>query len=194
MTPIVSPAPRGQLPPLGELRARGAQDLVAERDRQAGLVRHRQHLGGLAVGPAAERLEADDAARRRLHDRLVDDLERAVLDRLAQLALHVEPAHHLVVHGGVEHGVAALAVGLGAVHGDVGVAHHLLRLGLGGRERDPDRGADEQLAPVEQERRLQAVQDALGDDRRLARVADVVEQERELVAAESRDRVVRSQR
>ena len=66
--------------------------------------------------------------------------------------------------------------------------------GLRGRERDPDRRADEQLAPVEQERRLQAVQDALGDDRRLARVADVVEQQRELVAAQPRDRVVRAQR
>ena len=98
------------------------------------------------------------------------------------------------MHRGVEHGVAALAVGLRAVHRDVGVAHHLLRRGLRGRERDPDRGADEQLAPVDHERRLQAVQDALGDDRGLARVADVVEQERELVAGEPGDGVVRPQR
>ena len=41
---------------------------------------------------------------------------------------------------------------------------------------------------------LQAVQDALGDDGRLARVADVVEQERELVAAQPGDGVVRAER
>ena len=42
-----------ELAPLGELRARRAQHLVAERDGEAGLVGHRQHLGGLAVRPAA---------------------------------------------------------------------------------------------------------------------------------------------
>ena len=47
--------------------------------------------------------------------------------------LEVEPAHHLLVHRRVEHRVAALAVGLRAVHRDVGVAHHVLRRGVGGR-------------------------------------------------------------
>ena len=121
--------------------------------------------------PATQRLESDDAACRGLHDRLVADLQRSPLDRRAQFALEVEPAHDLLVHLGVEDCMTALAVGLRAVHGDVGVAHHLLGLGLRGGERDPDRRADEQLAPVELERRLQRVQDALGDDRRLARIA-----------------------
>ena len=62
--------------------------------------------------------------------------------------------------------------------------------GAGGRERDPDRRADEDLAAVEQERRLQALQHAAGDHGRLALVADVVEQQRELVAAQARDGVV----
>jgi hypothetical protein len=116
-----------------------------------------------------------------------------VLDRPPQVALHVEPAHHLRVHRGVEDRVAALAVGLRAVHGDVGVAHHLVRRRVRGGDRDPDRRVDEQLAPLQLERDLQRRQDALGDHRRLAGVADVVEQERELVAAQARDRVVGTQ-
>ena len=64
--------------------------------------------------------------------------------------------------------------------------------GLG--ERDADRGGDHQLAPVEVERLLERLLDALGDHGRLARVADVVEQDRELVAAEPGDGVAGPQR
>ena len=103
---------------------------------------------------------------------------------------------HLLVHGGVEHGVAALAVGLGAVHGDVGVAHDLLPAWVGGGERDADAArVDEQLAPVELERAPGAVL------RRARRSAwprrgshTIVEQHRELVAAQARDGVVGAQR
>ena len=61
--------------------------------------------------------------------------------------------------------------------------------GVGVGERDADRGRHDQLAAVEVERVLQRLLDALGDHGRLARVADVVEQDRELVAAEPGDGV-----
>ena len=58
------------------------QHPAAERDDQPGLLGDRRgtppaRRSRRAVRPAAQRLEADDAARRRLHDRLVDDLQRA---------------------------------------------------------------------------------------------------------------------
>jgi hypothetical protein len=143
--------------------------------------------------PPGQRLEADDAARRDLHERLVGDLDPVGLDRVAQVGLEIQPAHHDLVHVRVEDRVAALAFGLRAVHRDVGVAHHVGRSGVGVGERDPDRRGHDQLAPVEVERILQRLLDALGDHGRLAGVADVVEQDRELVAAEPGDGVAGAQ-
>ena len=114
---------------------------------------------------------------------------------LAKFALQVEPAHHLLVHLGVEDRVAALAVGLGAVHRDVGVAHHLLRRGL--------RAVASAIpidAPMNSSRpssrngacRLCRTRSAMIVASR--GLADVVEQQRELVAAQAGDGVVGPQR
>ena len=95
------------------------------------------------------------------------------------------------MHAGVEHGLATLAVGLRAVHGDVGVAQDGLRRGIGLGEGDPDRRVDEQLALRDLERRAQGLVHALGDERGLVGVGHAVEQDGELVAAEAGDRVRR---
>ena len=165
---------RGRAPPGREPGGRLPQHPAAERDDQAGLLGDRQELGRLdeavALRPAAERLEAGDPAGGGLHDRLVGDLEPALLDRLPQLGLHVQPAHHLLVHAGVEDGLAPAAVGLGAVHGDVGVAQDRLGRRVGAGERDPDAGVDVQLAVADHERRFERRADALGHERRLVGV------------------------
>ena len=147
-----------------------------------------------AVGPAAERLEAGDLAGRRLDHRLVEDAQLRVLERAAQAGLELEPRHHPLVHGLVEDRVARAALGLRAVHGDVGVAHDVLGRAVGGDERDADARRHVELAVVDLERRGQRLLQALGDDRGAADVADVVEQQRELVAAVARDGVAGAQR
>ena len=127
-------------------------------------------------------------------DRLVEHLHAARLDRAPQVGLEVEPRDDVAVHLRVEHRVARLAVRLGAVHGDVGVADQLLRVGVGPAERDPDRPGDHQLAVGDRERLGERGQHPLRDDRRLARVGHVLQQDGELVAADPRDGVAGAQR
>ena len=94
---------------------------------------------------------------------------------------------------GVEDRVAALAVGLRAVHRDVGVAHHVGRRGSCSASAMPIEAATTNSRPSRWNGVRQRLLDALGDHGRLAGVADVVEQERELVAAEPRDGVAGAQ-
>jgi hypothetical protein len=58
--------------------------------------------------PAKERLEPRQASVGEMHDRLVVDLESAVLDRFAQVRLQLEQRERPRVHGRVEHRVAQL--------------------------------------------------------------------------------------
>ena len=85
-------------------------------------------------------------------------------------------------------------VALGPDHRDLGLAQELVgrrpdRVGEG----DAHRRADEPLASVERERRAQLGADPVGDVAGLVGVADRVEDDPELVAAEARDRVARPQ-
>jgi hypothetical protein len=59
-------------------------------------------------------------------------------------------------------------------------------------ESDPDADAGEQIVAVDLKRRPQRVEDPAGDQRRLGWIADLLQQHRELVPAESRHRVPRS--
>ncbi len=94
------------------------------------------------------------------------------------------------MHVGVEHLVTGLAARLGVIHRRVGVAHHLVRVVVVGRtERDADARRGEHLASADRERRAQRVLDPEGDRIRLRVVAETVEQNRELVAAEAGQRV-----
>ena len=110
------------------------------------------------------------AARGGLHDRLVDDLSAARSIAPAQLALHVQPAHHLLVHARrrTRRGGPCRRPWRGTSRRRRRASRRSgAASGVG--ERDADRRVDEQLAAVELERRAQRVLDALGDHRRLAR-------------------------
>src|ERR671924_190744 len=101
-----------------------------------------------------------------------------------------EPLEDALVHGGLEDPVAALAVPLGHVHGDVGIPEELLgvvRRDLAVGEADPEARPREDLLRVDLELRLERLEDPVGDVRRLLEVSDPVEEDRELVAAEARD-------
>ena len=192
------PADLGRALPALELGEGARLDELADRHDQPGALGERDELGGrdvlgaLAV-PARERLGADDAAGRQLHDRLVGDLEAALLDGALELAGERVAAQQRGGLAVVEDLEVALLLLLGGVHGDVGVAQHL----GGGRlavlaERDAGAGADPQRGGRELERLLERELDALGDAGG-ALVVAAVEQDRELVAAEPRGQVARAQ-
>ena len=93
------------------------------------------------VAPAHERLDAARGLAREADDRLVVQLELAALDGGGQLGAQLEPGQRLGVQRGVEARPAALAAGLGLVHGRVGVAQQLAGRRAGRRGRDADAGA-----------------------------------------------------
>ena len=140
--------------------------------------------------PARERLEADDPAGRRLHDRLVEDARAASASiawrrsvsrssrRITRSCMRASKTAWRPLPSAFARYIATSASRITSARRGVGVG-----------ERDADRGGDHQLAAVEVERVLQRLLDALGDHGRLAGVADVVEQDRELVAAEPGDGV-----
>ena len=126
------------------------------------------------------------------HDRLVVQLELVCVDRLLQLGAELEPLDDALVHRGLEHPVAPLAVSLGHVHGHVGVAQELGGLGnrvLAVDHADTDARPREDLLAVDLVRDLQRVKDPRRGVGRLRRVADALQQDRELVAAEAGDGV-----
>ena len=146
------PADLGRALPALQLGARARLHELADRHDQAGALGERDELGGRDVlgvraVPAGERLGADDAAGRELEDRLVGDLEAALLDRALELAGQRVAALQRRGLAVVEDLEVPLLLLLGGVHGDVGVAQDL----GGGRlavlaERDAGAGADPQRA------------------------------------------------
>ena len=120
-----------------------------------------------------------------------------MLERALHVRLELQPAQRRLVHRGLEHLVAVLAPLLGHVHRDVGVAHQRLDvvdLGVVGlRDRDPDARPDEHLLVLEVERPVERLDQPLGDVGRADRIAAVLEQHRELVAAEARRGIGRPQ-
>ena len=94
----------------------------------------------------------------------------------------------------VEELVALAAQALRRVHGGVRVAQQLLRARVAAAaERDAHAGGDRHVAAERRHRRLHLALDAVGHQRRVVDVGDAVEQDRELVAREARDRVARTQ-
>ena len=118
-----------------------------------------------------------------------------------------DPLHPAALDGigakiAVEDLIAVFASVLGAVHRGVGVPQHLLRLASGLGEGQPDADRHDVLAAVDIDfdRLGQGVPDALCNSQRVApdvgRLRAVVaglEEHDELVAADARDRVLRSQ-
>ena len=145
-----------------------------------------REAAALGVVPADERLDAGDAAGLQRDDRLVDEPELSRLDAAGEVGLELEPLEGARVHLLLEQLDAVLALLLGQVHGHVGVAQHDL-----GRRRpvvdrgDADAGGDHDLAAVDAERAAEVVEQAQGEADRADLVAAVLDQHRELVAAEA---------
>ena len=160
------------------------------------MLRERDELGGcqqaaLGVRPADQRLHSDHRPGGEVDGRLVVEDELAALDGAPQVRTQPEALRGRLVHRWLEHPIAGLAGGLGFIHGDIGSAQHV----SGSRqfrraEGDADAGADEQRPIAQVEGRLELGQHSFRDADRLF-VVDVLQEQRELVAAEARGGVAR---
>ena len=84
---------------------------------------------------------------------------------------------------------------LGVVHGSVGLLEQLGEVAPVARvERDADRGADGQGAAFDGERPAEDREQPLAERRRLLARLEAVPQDREIVAAQARERVLAPQR
>lgn len=147
--------------------------------------------GGEETVPADQRLRSDDLRPRQIDDRLVVEGQLVALDRLPQLALEMQRKPDTT---GLDLGVVELelvtAAPLGLVHGDVRLGHELLgRFDLGRADRHPDAGARQHLPVAQADRLPEQLRDPLGGADGLVIALDVFEQDSELVAAQTRDRV-----
>ena len=179
------------------LLERAVEDERGQRPRQAALLDEREEVAGaeqaaLGVVPAHERLDAAHRAGPQLRLRLVVQDELAGLERGAELADEREPLAAVVV--AADHvDLVAGAHALGLVHRDVGAlqqAHGVA--GVGGEQRDADAGVDVDADAADGEGVLERrAQPQPGGARR--RLVARLEDDRELVAAEARERVVVAQ-
>ena len=180
--------------------ARGAlQHEQAEIDDQADLLGdgdelRRRHAAHLGMVPARQRLEAGDRAVLEPHDRLIEDRDLLALERAAQVRFERQAVGLARAHRRLEHLDAVAADALGVIHRELGVLEHLLgavRLAVG--KRDADRGGEEDLAVVERDRRAQRAAQRLGEGDDALRLPLRQQDQRELVAGEPRQRVLRLQ-
>ena len=145
--------------------------------------------------PPQQGLDAVDLVLLQADDRLVVHRELVQHDRLLQVRAQLQPLEHALVHRRLEDPVAALAVPLRDVHGDVGVAKQLFgvrRRAARLDEADADAGAWEHLLAVDLELCLEGAQQPGGRVGGVREVGDAIEQDGELVAAEACDRVGRA--
>ena len=142
------------------------------------------------VRPAHERLDAGKAARREVDDGLVEERELVEVDRTLEVDAELMALAHGLVHARVEDREAGLAVRLGHVHGDVGVADEVGRARDGvPRTRDTHGGRDHDVLLAEDVRRAELVDQSARHRARAAEHRLVLGEDRELVAAEPGDEV-----
>lgn len=181
--------------PCLHLGAGAAEYPLADLHDQARLLRDRdqdgRRHGGRAVAvPAQQRLDAPQASALQVDDGLVDELELAALQRLAQGKLDLQQAERLAVLGRLEQLDPSAADALGAVHRHVGVRQqHLgstvvVRRGKG----EAQRGFDQQGAASQREGGREGAERAFGEDDGFGLARGVVDEDAELVAAQARHR------
>ena len=172
------------------------QHPAVDLNHEAGLLgegeeRGRRQEATLGVVPAHEGLDADDAVGHERKDRLKVNRELPRVDGVLELAPRGRAACRAsacMVSSNDDD--APLALALGDVLGGVGVAQQ--RLGAGGNEtlhRDSDACAQPDASAADGERLGEEREDALGRRDGVGRRRDVLDEHRELVAAEAGHRV-----
>ena len=170
------------------------QDLVADLDDQPHFLGdgdefRRRHHSAFAVRPAQQRLAGHDALGFQIEQRLVVELERFALQRVAQIQFKIAARQGVGFHLGLEPAPRAAALGLRPIQRHVGVAQELVRVERGGGQRDSDAGGDHYLVAIEIVGAADRVEHARGERLALLEGKDRRLQNDELVAAEARDHV-----
>ena len=183
------------LPPARELAEGLVEHVQRERLHQPGLLGRRDEVArrdhaALRVLPAHERLDARELARAHVDLRLVVQQQLAVADRARKLGEQRQARGVVMVELGRVDRVRRARV-LGEVHRDVGALQQQVDVVSVSRiARDADARLDVQRQPVDEERLLERREDPLDhvlEDAR--RLADVRDEDAELVAAEPGHRV-----
>lgn len=177
--------------PFCHLLTRFSQHDLADLTDHAGVFCHRDELRradrpARGMLPSGERFEADERSGPERNDRLVGDRQLVVVDRVAEIRLELQPIHRALAHGRVEKLDRRRAVSLRTAQGNRGVLQKVFRTVVArGADGDADGGRHEDLPSLNIERRAQRRPQALRHSNGVAGVADVVQQHREFVSAES---------
>ncbi|MHC2438586.1 hypothetical protein ACVMB0_005961 [Bradyrhizobium sp. USDA 4451] len=182
------------------LDAGGAQHPLPDLLDQSGLlgdryeIRRRDHAAH-RMAPAQQRLAAGHFVAAQVDQRLVMQFEAALGQRGPQIGLKRTAQIGLLLHRRIEEAIGPAAGGLGRVHRKVGAFQQAEQVGAVARgDRDADTGIARQPMAEAVERRAQRLIDARHEVADVVVRGDVVLDDRELVAAEPRDEVVRSDR
>src|SRR5688572_17888360 len=115
------------------------------------------------------------------------------LQRPAQLRFDLQAPHQALVHRGKEKAEAIATLLLRAIHGGIGVLHERIRVAPVGRiERNADTGGNIDLVAVQLERARQRVDGLPRDQRRVVGPGKMRKHDRELIAADPRDGIDRT--
>ena len=179
--------------PRPDLRARGLQDPLADRDDQPRVLGHVDELVGrkqpaARVLPADQRFDPDQLAARHVQARLVVQHQLVPAQRQAQVVLDRKPLLGAGVHVGREELVVVAPLLLGVVHRHVGVLHERAAIApVVGEDADADRARGAERLALDHHRRAHGGDHLLGHLlRALVVVAQVLEDHRELVSAQPR--------
>ena len=187
-----------------QVRAGAPQDPLAQLPDEAGFLRQRYEVGWhqqseLRMLPAHKSLQPEQRRAAHVDDRLILDQELVVhLQRPLQRGEELATACDRILHAVLEDLEQLLAARLGHVHGRVRIAEHLVRRLYGVTldqrvaSRDADAGGEGRRALPELERDGQRGQDAPGDLLGAGAIG-LLQQERELVAAQAAGRVLGAQ-
>ena len=165
-------------------------DPAPDRKDLAGLLGELEELAGeveqVALGlPAEERLDPDRRSVVEVDDGLEVELQLVpalgAAEERGELAARGGRVEQLLAEG--DH--LAATRGLRGIHRDVGVPEQVLaRRAVGTAQRVADARAHDRRGVVELDRLDDPLEEAVADQRDVARTVDVLEQDRELVAAE----------
>eukprot|EP01136_Pigoraptor_vietnamica_P023555 Opistho-1_new@75768 len=147
-------------------------------------------LAAFGIDPARGGVEPDHGMGAQVEGGAIDDVDAVMVQRVTQRILHHGALADLGVHSGFEKAQRAASLALRTVERDIGLAHRLLdRRGVGRDQRDADPGAHAVAGARCGDGELQRLDHAERDVGRGFRIGQVRGEDRELVAAESCDKI-----
>ena len=166
---------------------------LAQLDDLSGALRDGDELqrgdhAALGVFPAHQCLHAHHFAGMHVNLGLVAQLQLIVAQGIAQLLFHLELLHRPGIHLLIVKTVAGPALGLGDVHGGVGVAHQGVGvLAVVGEDGDADAGGDHRVVRLQGDRLGEGGENPAGHTLDVHGVLYIRQNDGEFIAAEAGD-------